>query len=422
VTGAYSLYVTKTIWKLGSFWTGYTLYSHPTMNYHYDSRNIRPGDTYICLPGGEKFIADAQLRGAIATLTMDRVALGNFSNQLFDTPSQRIPLIGVTGTNGKTTVTHLICAGLIAAGYKPALIGTLNAPLTTPESLYVNQTMAEHIANGGTHFVMEVSSHAISQNRIAGLHFAVKVLTNITQDHLDYHKTFEAYRDTKLGFMGDGNAVALYPESYQKHDLPFPVPLPGMFNYHNFQAAMAALRALGIPDDQFIPGLATATAPPGRFEAIHAGQPFLVIVDYAHTPDGLENVLTESRRLAEARGGKTRVLFGCGGDRDRGKRPKMAAIAAQYADTVVITSDNPRTESPTQIFADILAGLTDTTTPYQVIEDRREAIFALIAQAQPADVLMIAGKGHETVQILADKTIPFDDRGIAREALTHGQK
>lgn len=382
-----------------------------------------PGDTYICLPGGEKFIADAQQRGAIDTRHMDRSELGAFSNTLFDSPSHRIPLIGVTGTNGKTTVTHLICAGLTAAGYKPALLGTLNAPLTTPESLYINQTMAAHIANGGTHFVMEVSSHAIAQNRIAGLQFAVKVLTNITQDHLDYHKTFEAYRDTKLGFMSDENGISLYPEIYQQQDVPFPVPFPGMFNYHNFQAAVAVLRTLGISDDRFVPGLATATAPPGRFEAIHAGQPFLVIVDYAHTPDGLENVLKEARRLADARGGKTRVLFGCGGDRDRGKRPKMAAIAAHYADDVVITCDNPRTEAPTQIFNDILAGLTETVTPYQVIEDRRDAIFALIATAEPADVLMIAGKGHETVQILADRTIPFDDRGIAREAIhAHGKK
>ncbi len=393
------------------------------MTYHYDSRKISPGDTYICLPGGEKFIADAEQRGAVETLAMDRAKLGEFSNTLFDTPSKKIPLIGVTGTNGKTTVTHLIYAGLTAAGYKPALLGTLNAPLTTPESLYINQAMDEHIANGGTHFVMEVSSHAIAQNRIAGLHFSVKVLTNITQDHLDYHKTFEAYRDTKLGFMSAGDTVACYPENYQQHDVPFPVPLPGMFNYHNFQAAIAALRALDIPDAQFMPGLATATAPPGRFEAIHEGQPFLVIVDYAHTPDGLENVLKESKRLAEARGGKTHVLFGCGGDRDRGKRPKMAQIAAQHADTVIITADNPRTESPSQIFGDILTGLTETSTPYQVIEDRKDAIFALIERAKAADVLLIAGKGHETVQILADRTLPFDDRHIAREAINaHGKK
>ena len=393
------------------------------MKYHYDSRNITPGDTYICLPGGEKFIADAQQRGAINILHMNRDELGDFSNTLFDSPSQRIPVIGVTGTNGKTTVTHLIHAGLTAAGYKPGILGTLNAPLTTPESLYINQTLADHIANGGTHFVMEVSSHAIAQNRIAGLQFAVKVLTNITQDHLDYHKTFEAYRDTKLGFMSDNNGIALYPDDYQQQDVPFAVPLPGMFNYHNFQAAVAALRALGIPDERFVPGLATASAPPGRFEAIHAGQPFLVIVDYAHTPDGLENVLQECRRLADARGGEVRVLFGCGGDRDRGKRPKMAAIAAQYADDVVVTADNPRTENPAQIFADILAGLTETAAPYRVIEDRREAIVALIAHAKAADVLMIAGKGHETQQIFADKTIPFDDRTIAREAIhAHGKK
>jgi len=392
------------------------------MRYHYDSRKIAPGDTYICLPGGEKFISDAEQRGAVATLTMTRIELGDFANTLFNSPSQHIPLIGVTGTNGKTTVTHLICAGLTAAGYKPAVLGTLNAPLTTPESLYINQSMAEHIANGGTHFVMEVSSHAIAQNRISGLKFAVKVLTNITQDHLDYHKTFEAYRDTKLGFMQTGAGVSLYPEAYQKEDVPFPVPLPGMFNYHNFQAAVATLRALGIADAKFIPGLATATAPPGRFEAIQSGQPFLVIVDYAHTPDGLENVLKEATRLAAARGGKTRVLFGCGGDRDRGKRPKMAAIATQYADEVIITSDNPRTEAPDQIFGDILVGIPDTVTNHTVIEDRRDAIFKLISHAEPADVLMIAGKGHETVQILADKTIPFDDRAIAREAIyAHGK-
>lgn len=389
------------------------------MAYHYDSRHITPGDVFICLPGGERFVEDAQKRGAIEVLYMDRVALGAFANTQFDTPSQRIPVIGVTGTNGKTTVTHLIADGLRSAGYTPAVLGTLNAPLTTPESWYINATMAEHIARGGTHFVMEVSSHAIHQNRIAGIHFAVKVLTNITQDHLDYHKTFEAYRDTKLRFMSSGAGVAIYPEVYEKTALSFPVPLPGRFNYRNFQAAVAALRALDIPEGAFVPGLRQVSAPPGRFEAIQEKQPFLVIVDYAHTPDGLENVLSECRSLAESRGGRTLVVFGCGGDRDRGKRPKMAAIAANYADSIVVTSDNPRTEDPSQIFADIVQGFTGNLPPYTVIEDRRHAIFHLVGQAGPADVVLIAGKGHETGQIFAEHTEPFDDRIVAREAIWH---
>ncbi len=381
------------------------------MRYQTDSRKIQPGDTFICLPGGDRFEATARENGAVDVIKMTRSELGEFANQQFNFPSHSLNVVGVTGTNGKTTVTHLIAHALAGAGYKPAVLGTLNAELTTPDSFEVARRMRAHLDAGGTHFVMEVSSHAIDQDRIHGIRFDVKLLTNITQDHLDYHGTFEAYRDTKLRFMA-GPGASFYPESYEQHALTFDVPLPGGFNYRNFQAAAAVARYYGISEVL----LATATAPPGRFEPIRSGQPFDVIVDYAHTPDGLENVLKEAREMANRSGGRVMTVFGCGGDRDRTKRPKMGAIAERYSDQIVITSDNPRSESPLSIIGEIGVGLA-APEKSKVEPDRKAAIQWAIRHAQPNDVVMVAGKGHETYQIVAGETLHFDDREECRAAI-----
>ena len=315
------------------------------MDYQYDSRKIKPGDGFICLPGGEQFEADARANGAVEVRRMTRVEMGDFANAHFGFPSRHLTVVGVTGTNGKTTVTQLIAQGLHAAGLKPMVLGTLNAELTTPESFEIARRMRAHLDDGGTHFVMEVSSHAIDQDRIYGIDFDVRLLTNVTQDHLDYHKTFEAYRDTKVRFMS-GPGIAIYPEQFAQEALHFEVPLPGRFNHRNFQAAVAVLRKLEIDEAVISSGMAKAQAPAGRFETVREGQSFEVIVDYAHTPDGLENVATEAQLMASRGLGRLIIVFGCGGDRDRTKRPKMGRVAETYADVIVVTSDNPRSELP----------------------------------------------------------------------------
>ncbi|NBV82682.1 UDP-N-acetylmuramoyl-L-alanyl-D-glutamate--2,6-diaminopimelate ligase [bacterium] len=385
------------------------------MDFHYDSRKIQPGDTFICLPGGERFEADARARGAVAILPMTRDELGDFANVHFGYPSQALTVVGVTGTNGKTTVTHLVAQGLAAAGHSPAVLGTLNAELTTPESIEVARRMRAHLDAGGTHFVMEVSSHAIDQHRIHGIQFAVKLLTNITQDHLDYHTTFEAYQATKLTFMA-GPGASIYPDDFKSIRLDFDVPLPGRFNYQNIQAAVAVLTELGIDSDTIRGAMLRAKAPAGRFEPIRGGQSFEVIVDYAHTPDGLENVAVEAKLMAQRSGGQLMVVFGCGGDRDRTKRPKMGRVAEQYADRIVVTSDNPRSEDPAAIIDEICEGLVARDRAI-VLPDRRDAIRWAIAHADANDVVLVAGKGHETYQIIKGETHHFDDREECRLAI-----
>ncbi|MEK7298615.1 MAG: Mur ligase family protein, partial [Candidatus Margulisiibacteriota bacterium] len=259
--------------------------------YRYDSRAIQPGDTFIVLPKGEAHLEEAYRKGAVSHVQMDRPALAAFADRHFGFPSQKLTVIGVTGTNGKTTVTHLVHQGLEFSGKKSRLLGTLNAPLTTPESLDIHQMMAEHVAAGGTHFVMEVSSHGIAQHRIDGIRFAIKLLTNITPDHLDFHRTFEAYQDTKLRFMAQGDGLALYPADFSSLPIPHAPHFVGAFNQRNLQAAARILGHLGLTPDDMSSFFLSALPPPGRFESIYAGQPTLAIVDFAHTPDGLENVL-----------------------------------------------------------------------------------------------------------------------------------
>ncbi len=384
---------------------------------HYDSRLIGPGDTFICLPGAESYIEEARAKGAADIISATREEMAKIAAEFYAFPSKKLTVIGVTGTNGKTTTVHVLCHILNAIGHPCGIMGTLHNKLTTPESLDIQKMMAEHVANRGTHFVMEVSSHGIAQHRVDQIDFDVKILTNITQDHLDFHKTFEAYRDTKLGFMKAGTGSKIYPEDIAKVQHVFQSPLLGHFNELNLNGAVAALRAISISDEEIATGLSTLTPPPGRFEQVQAGQPFLVIVDYAHTPDGLQNIIEEGRKLATGRGGKLIAVFGCGGDRDRGKRPQMGKLATELADYTVITHDNPRSESPEQIMADILAGISAPASTFTVIPDRHDAISHAIKSAQSVDVVVIAGKGHETTQILATGPIHFDDREVAREAI-----
>ncbi len=385
--------------------------------YQYDSRQIKPSDIYICLPGGEAYIPEALEKGASSYIAADRKKMADLANTYYDNPSKKLCVIGITGTNGKTTVAHLVGQALKKAGFNSYVQGTLTGKLTTPESLDTIRAMSEHLKNKGTHFIMEVSSHAIAQDRIAGITFHAKLLTNITQDHLDYHKTFEAYAETKLSFMNDKKPNRFLPEITEITPLPFPSPLPGVFNYKNMQAAVQILASCGLNETQIQDALSNATSPPGRFETIDEGQQFKVIVDYAHTPDGLQNVLQEAQVLAEKTHGKVRVLFGCGGERDKTKRPKMGSIAHQYADHLVITQDNPRSEDPTKIIEEILEGIPQTEKPYEIILDRKQAIQHIINLAQNSDIVMIVGKGHETHQIINGKTLPFDDREEARIAL-----
>lgn len=338
-----------------------------------------------------------------------------------DHPSKYLYVIGVTGTNGKTTVSYLIGEALKLAGLNPFVLGTLNSgsmDLTTPEPLDISEFMSAHLDQGGTHFVMEVTSEGIDQERISSIDFDVKILTNITQDHLDYHKTYERYEKTKLDFMSDGRAHKIYPKGFQDLPIDFATRLLGRFNLLNIKAAVSVLRHTGVSEFHIQKALSSCLPPRGRMERIDKGQAFMVLVDYAHTPNGLENVLTTLKEIAISRNGRLLVLFGCGGNRDRGKRPLMGNIASQIADQLVITDDNPRDEDGQTIMAEILVGIDPDFDNYILIQDRRTAIKYLIGQSQPDDVVLLAGKGHETSQINNSETIYFDDRDEAANAIS----
>ena len=264
---------------------------------------------------------------------------------------------------------------------------------------------------------MEVTSEGIDQARILGIDFNIKILTNITQDHLDYHKTFENYQKTKLDFMNDGRAHKIYPKTFENAAVDFETRLLGDFNLLNIKAAASALRHIGISEHHIENTLSSCSPPSGRMENIDKGQPFMVLVDYAHTPDGLENVLKTLKDIAVKRNGRLLVVFGCGGNRDRGKRSKMGKIAGDFADFLVITDDNPRSEDSQKIIGEILEGVAPEFRDYVSIQDRRRAIEFIIGRSQNQDVVILAGKGHETSQILKSKTIHFDDREEAAHAI-----
>jgi UDP-N-acetylmuramoyl-L-alanyl-D-glutamate--2,6-diaminopimelate ligase len=456
----------------------------------YDSRRIAPGYLFFAFPGqrhdGRHFAAQALERGAVAVVSEGpapqgfpgpwlevehgRKALAIAALNFYGHPDRRLALTGVTGTNGKTTTTFLLDAMLRAAGRVTALLGTIEhrvaeraqaAVNTTPESLDLVRWMDELLAAGGTHVTMEVSSHGLALARVYGFQFHTAVFTNLSQDHLDFHRTMEEYFAAKRRlFEGAGAppphfAVINADDPYSGR-LPLPDPprvftyglaegarvratdivadfrgvrfrlsdprgvhevasaLPGRMNVYNILAAWSAALTYDLPAEALQRGIAACRTVPGRFEKVEAGQPFLVVVDYAHTEDALRNVIRVARELGPKR---VLTLFGCGGDRDPSKRPRMGEAAAAWSDFVVLTSDNPRSEDPLSIIEDALEGLRRHSTPYCVEPDRARAIRLILEQARPGDIVIIAGKGHETYQVLKDRTIPFDDREVARRAL-----
>ena len=446
----------------------------------YDNRAVEPGTLFFCVPGftrdGHDFARDAIERGAAALVVARPLGLGVPEVQVEDVraamavaaarfygdPTGRLPVVGVTGTNGKTTTAFLVRALLEASGRQTGLLGTVTSVIagaerptvrTTPEAIDLQRTFREMLDGGDRACAIEISSHALELRRADGIHVAAAIFTNLTQDHLDFHPTMEEYfqakrrlfanpltdvkivnvddpygrrladewpesvtfgidseamyraTDVRTGFAGSDSTFVTPDGDFEVH-----VPLPGRFNVANALGAWAAARSLGAE----LHGLPETVRVPGRFEPVVEGQPFAVLVDYAHTPDSLENVLRAARELAD---GRVIAVFGAGGDRDRGKRPLMGEIGARLADVCLVTSDNPRSEDPEAIIAEILAG-TSGAANVSSDPDRRASIHRAIALAEPGDVVVIAGKGHEQGQEFAGgRKEPFDDVSVAREAL-----
>lgn len=462
-----------------------------------DSRRVKPGSLFLCLTGhkvdGHRYIQQAYESGAVAVLVEKSVvvppgmtvikvldtrkAMQEVTPFFCDYPSRAMRLIGVTGTNGKTTTTHLIRAILMEAGYKVGLIGTIHALIgdqvrpvrnTTPDVVEMQEMLAEMVALGIQYVVMEVSSHALELERTAGCEFDTAVFTNLSQDHLDFHGTVDKYFQAKMKlFTGLNNNLSAKSSKHaiinandfyakplmlacscpvisygangegelQAHDISvradgvcfkvtgtfgdmlLKMKITGLFNVYNTLAAIGTALAEGLDPWIIQQALERFQTVPGRFELVDEGQPFTVIIDYAHTPDGLENILQTARQFAEKR---IITIFGCGGDRDKTKRPLMGRLACQYSDVIIATSDNPRSEDPLDILQDIEKGIKETLTAekqYVAIPDRRSAIKQGIEIAAPRDIVIIAGKGHETYQILKDKTIQFDDSEVARSLI-----
>jgi UDP-N-acetylmuramoyl-L-alanyl-D-glutamate--2,6-diaminopimelate ligase len=411
---------------------------------------------------------------AWAVVAHGRRALARLSANFYKRPGERLRVTGVTGTNGKTTTAFILEAILQAAGRKNVLIGTveyhlpgeiLAAPHTTPESLELNQMFARALAHGATEAVMEVSSHALQQARIFGIPFDVAIFSNLTQDHLDYHGTMAEYFAAKrILFEGCGtepprSAIVNLDDEYGRRlaedsrrrsrvftygieegdfhaerlemtpqgnnfvlttpdgHIDLRSPMIGRVNVYNVLAACAAAYARGCTPEQIARGIAGMSRVPGRFERVDEAQPFAVVVDYAHTDDALKNLTRLARDFAERGNGRVITVFGCGGDRDRGKRPKMGRAAGDGSDFVVVTSDNPRSEDPAVIIEESLVGLRETKACFAAEPDRRKAIALALAEAQAGDIVLIAGKGHERTQTMRDGVVPFDDREVAGEEL-----
>ena len=475
----------------------------------YDSRSVEQGYLFAAIRGREKdgndFVDQALERGAVAVLSArpaegagrrgiawirmdnERIGLALRARNYYGRPDERMTMVGVTGTNGKTTVAVLLEAILQEAGMNSCLFGTLSyrygrddtkAERTTPESLDLYRQLDRFAAEGARSCVLEVSSHALPQHRVAGISFRAAVFTNLTQDHLDYHGTMEAYLEAKailfrnlspdsvavlnaddasvstlravtrarIVTFGEsaGTDVRLHAAHFSRDgieatleiapgvgagkDAPRRIearsPLLGRLNALNLTAAAATALALGVPEEAVARGLASVQGVPGRLERVDKDVPFMVLVDFAHTDDALTNLVRATRELGK---GRIITVFGCGGDRDRSKRPRMGAAAASGSDIVVVTSDNPRSEDPMTIIEEILPGVRQALTgdpqgipdPKRclVIPDRREAIGRAVALAAKGDCVLIAGKGHENYQDLGDRTVPFDDRQVAREFL-----
>ena len=467
----------------------------------YDSRRVVPGSLFVAMCGettdGNRYIEQAVARGAVAVVTdsaaaydatangpLDvalvevphgRRALATIAANVFGHPERKMRLSGVTGTNGKTTTAYLLEQLLRATGRSTALIGTIEyriagevrpAPHTTPESRDLLALLAEGVERGVTEGVMEVSSHALDQGRVWGVPYDVAIFTNLTQDHLDYHGTMEAYFAAKRklfdGSQGSAPRVAVLnaeddTESvlaatahvacseissygiargdFHARDIAvrpngmsftlvsphgeaaITVALTGRVNVLNLLAASAAAIARGLSLAQIADAAPRLQAVPGRFEAVDAGQPFTVVVDYAHTDDALRNVLTLARDLVSGGHGRVLTVFGCGGDRDRTKRPRMGCAAAEASEIVIVTSDNPRSEDPRAIIDEILPGTKGLPATVEVEPDRAKAIALAMTKARAGDIVVIAGKGHEKTQTIGRQVLPFDDVAVARQAL-----
>jgi UDP-N-acetylmuramoyl-L-alanyl-D-glutamate--2,6-diaminopimelate ligase len=426
----------------------------------YDARAVTPGDLFFAVPGehadGHDFAPDAVARGAVALVVergLDlpvpqivvsdaRAAMAPAADVFFGEPTRELEVVGVTGTSGKTTTSFLLFAILAAAGRRPGLLGTVEARIggerrgvvrTTPEAIDLQRLFREMLDAGDRTCAMEASSHASVLHRLDRVRFAVLVFTNLSHDHLDFHGDIESYFEAKRRlFFADPQPIAVVNVG-DDHGRRLAKQLPdaitfsatdtralagidlrlrGRFNLENALGALYAARALGIGDAAIRHGLESVRGVPGRFESIDAGQPFHVIVDYAHKPDALENVLRAARELAGE--GRVICVVGAGGDRDRAKRAPMGRLASELADVAIITSDNPRSEDPETIAAEMVSGAKGAV----LIElDRAAAIGSAIELARPGDVVVIAGKGAEQGQEFADRTVPFDDREAAKEAL-----
>jgi UDP-N-acetylmuramoyl-L-alanyl-D-glutamate--2,6-diaminopimelate ligase len=447
---------------------------------HYRSSDVRPGGLFFCVPGfkadGHDFAPDAVERGAAALVSERplelgvpemvvpnvRAAMGPAAARFYGDPTGTLRVVGITGTNGKTTTAFLTRAILEQAGVRTGLLGTVKSVIggteepverTTPEGIDLQETFRRMLDAGDEACAMEVSSHALELGRAEGIHFACRVFTNLTQDHLDFHPDMEAYFMAKRRlFEGPGPVVVNVDDDYGNRladdvadpvtygvtseadyrarevrfdpagssftcdtpdgSVPVQTRLPGLFNVQNALASIAAARSLDVDLEVAAAALADADRVPGRFEPVDEGQPFTVLVDYAHTPEALDNVLRAARELTE---GRVHVVFGAGGDRDRAKRPLMGKAAVELADRVVVTSDNPRSEDPEAISEEILEG---TGPDVEREPDRKRAIALAVGAADPGDVVVVAGKGHEQGQEFENgRTEPFDDVTVVREAL-----
>lgn len=449
-----------------------------------DSRATQKGSLFVAVPGnrcdGGHYARQAVDRGAVCVVCQSelppdlpwvkvrdaRLALSQLACRWYGHPSRQLTMLGVTGTNGKTTVTYLLRHILQRTGMKTGLIGTvqnivgeqtLPTQRTTPDALQIQQLLSAMTKNGCSHAVMEVSSHALDQHRAEGIDFAVGIFTNLTEDHLDYHGTMGCYCDAKaklfqmsrMGvcnaddpwterllagascpsvYYGIHNPAEVWAEDIFLHSrsvdftvctartrTPVHLGVPGRFSVYNALGAIAACGELGIPPEECAAALATFPGVAGRMEVVPTpGKPYTLLIDYAHTPDALENVLKTVRGFAQNR---VIAVFGCGGDREREKRPLMGHIAGKLADLTIITSDNPRTEEPMAIIRDILPGIAGAEDKYIVEPDRRGAIALAMGRAAAGDVIVLCGKGHETYQEIGDKTIPMDEREIVRSLL-----
>ncbi|MCC8073084.1 MAG: UDP-N-acetylmuramoyl-L-alanyl-D-glutamate--2,6-diaminopimelate ligase [Clostridiales bacterium] len=449
-----------------------------------DSRLVKEGSLFICVKGAAfdgHSVAQEMLENGAPAVVVERdlgvenqilvkdtrATYSKICANFFGNPAKKLKLIGLTGTNGKTTTTFLIKQILENVGKKVGLIGTVQnmidsevypAKYTTPESYELQKLFSMMVEAGCEYCVMEVSSQALAQGRVNGLHFDIGAFTNLTQDHLDYHKTWENYFNSKrilfencdiavtnlddengmkiidgldfekvVTYSIDSNSATYVAKNvkFKSGGVEYEIlgddigrcscPIPGRFSVYNSLCAASCALALGINFDDVLFAISKSTGVKGRIEVVPTDTDFTIIIDYAHSPDGLENIITSLKEIAK---GRVVTVFGCGGDRDKTKRPKMGKIAAELSDFCVVTSDNPRSENPTDIIDDILVGMKNIDTPYVVVENRKEAIAYAINHAQTDDIILLAGKGHETYQILPSGTIHFDEREVVEEILS----